>query len=455
MKKLFSTLIVVVMVLTMVFALTACNDPHVCGHVCPTCQKCTDADCKDEVCKEKCQGHSTTPPVVEPTTVAEKIAAAEKMTLTELEAAAEKEFKAQSNIFDAQYSTSGMKKVMTEFKKKYDWFNFNDSHSTLKDSQLLTAVQETVVKGSYWADFALLQQGAQVKAFVDQKYLYSYAPKADEEVNVSKDANGMVIGAYADKLFLYNKKEFTDVELTNVWQLTGKDGADGKKAMPRGISFQNPTVEAINYAFLAMLTNADSVAKLTTAYKSYFGTDYVAQSDYDNIGYYFIHEFLANLKENGAQHSSDTTVGSTILPGTAVEGDKDYDLNKAVYGRVYVIGLNKMKSYPSGREWTEEIFVSGVGEGNHLEGFDGFTYSFYMTIPATTRLPYTACLLARYTLTDEGFHAGWNEAGYYPANPKVTPQSGYLLNDKTIMENPSYVESINREFRAFITNEMA
>ncbi len=41
--------------------LGACNKEkeHVCAHVCPTCHKCTDLDCTDEVCKEKCAGHTT------------------------------------------------------------------------------------------------------------------------------------------------------------------------------------------------------------------------------------------------------------------------------------------------------------------------------------------------------------------------------------------------------------
>lgn len=39
-----------------------CNEsvpPHECGHVCPTCGKCTDETCDDPVCAEKCEGHET------------------------------------------------------------------------------------------------------------------------------------------------------------------------------------------------------------------------------------------------------------------------------------------------------------------------------------------------------------------------------------------------------------
>ena len=31
--------------------------PHACEHVCPECSKCTDTDCTEDVCADKCQGH--------------------------------------------------------------------------------------------------------------------------------------------------------------------------------------------------------------------------------------------------------------------------------------------------------------------------------------------------------------------------------------------------------------
>ncbi len=37
-------------------------EPHVCGHKCPTCGKCTDSTCTDPVCADKCQGHQTIAP---------------------------------------------------------------------------------------------------------------------------------------------------------------------------------------------------------------------------------------------------------------------------------------------------------------------------------------------------------------------------------------------------------
>ena len=63
-KKLLTLLVAFAMTLC-VFAMAACDTPstgdeaHVCGHVCTECGKCTDKDCDDEVCADKCLGHNT------------------------------------------------------------------------------------------------------------------------------------------------------------------------------------------------------------------------------------------------------------------------------------------------------------------------------------------------------------------------------------------------------------
>ena len=65
MKKILSLLLVLVLA---VGVMTSCEDilskipglggeQHTCESVCPDCNKCTDADCNDSACSDKCQGH--------------------------------------------------------------------------------------------------------------------------------------------------------------------------------------------------------------------------------------------------------------------------------------------------------------------------------------------------------------------------------------------------------------
>ena len=75
MKKMSRILTVIAVVMALLVAFTSCeffNTPveegHKCESVCATCNKCTDAACTEDACKDKCQGHTTTPPAPVETT---------------------------------------------------------------------------------------------------------------------------------------------------------------------------------------------------------------------------------------------------------------------------------------------------------------------------------------------------------------------------------------------------
>ena len=55
-KLIIALLLAVMMVSSVV--LTACQQPHVCTNVCPTCGKCTNESCTEEICTDKCGGHT-------------------------------------------------------------------------------------------------------------------------------------------------------------------------------------------------------------------------------------------------------------------------------------------------------------------------------------------------------------------------------------------------------------
>ena len=55
--RIIVALLLALMMMTSV-VLTACQQPHVCTNVCPTCSKCTNENCTEEACADKCAGHS-------------------------------------------------------------------------------------------------------------------------------------------------------------------------------------------------------------------------------------------------------------------------------------------------------------------------------------------------------------------------------------------------------------
>ena len=54
-KKLISIILMLVLVVSV---LSACVQPHSCQNVCPTCGMCTNLDCTENACKDKCNGHA-------------------------------------------------------------------------------------------------------------------------------------------------------------------------------------------------------------------------------------------------------------------------------------------------------------------------------------------------------------------------------------------------------------
>ena len=63
MKKLLVLLVACSMVMGCLFSVACVEEKvHECGHICTVCGKCTDTDCKDPVCKDKCAGHTNPPP---------------------------------------------------------------------------------------------------------------------------------------------------------------------------------------------------------------------------------------------------------------------------------------------------------------------------------------------------------------------------------------------------------
>lgn len=421
MKKLFATLVVVVMALTLVFALVAC--------------------------KPQQETPSGTDGKLNLTVMEKKLLGAEAMSLAELEAVAKVEYEtavaANGRKFTAAGLSSGMGKVLAAFKEKYDWFDY-EAFSSIKDSAMYTNLETTVAKGGYFADVIMTQDGSSLSAYIENGSVLSYTP-TDSGIKLDDDDMVPLAAVYFNKVFMYNKKNYTTTTLTNVWQLTGKDGADGKKGMP-GISFQDPTQESINMEFLIMLTSEDSCEKLAAAYKSYFGKDYTNQRGYDTIGHYFVAQLLGNVK---AWHSSDTTEGKGNLATNST-------------GTVFYIGVNKLKDYgkdvaavESASQYKTEVAVPGLNGVAHLEGFDGFTYKMWLMVPKTSSMPFTAALFSRFMLTAEGYAKGWKDIGYYSANQNAASNSDDLALSEwkanCIVEDIEYINSVYTDLRDFIT----
>ncbi len=362
--------------------------------------------------------------------VAGAIAAAEKMSLAELEAAAKAEFEAAGLSYNARGITSGFKKVLAGFQGKYPWFKY-EPFSSSKDQALYTELTTAIGQNQYVADIAMLQDGSSLQSLMlDTGYLLNYVPQGIE-INAA-DQNPLT-GLYVNKNFLWNKTAIGSDYLQNVWQLTGADGAKLKGI--HQLSFQNPATENINMSFLIMLTSEEACQKLAKAYESYFGAAYAGNDGYKNIGYKFLTEFIKNVS---TWHSSDTTAVKNLVSMTT---------GQIIYGP-----LNKVKDYPATSDYRNDLAITGWN--TNIEGFDSYFYKMWIMIPSTAKLPYTSCLLIEYFFTPEGFTKGWSSEGYYSINPAVPVVEGdHTLsewNQTSIVENIDYINSVYKEASTYI-----
>jgi len=361
---------------------------------------------------------------------------AQGMTYEELLAKAKEEVgDGEVNVFG---NSSALDAALVNFQAET---GIRIKNNKLGDVALYDKLFYTIGNGSYSADMVLLQDGNSLQTkMINPGYLLNYVPKDYVDVLDEEDKDPLA-GVYLNKVFMYNNTDGTDQGaitdyLTNVWQLAGTS-ADANHIS--GLSFKDARQELVNMNFLIMLTSDEWVEKLTVAYKSYYGVDYVAEPGYINIGYKWIEEFL----NASGRHSSD---------GTATK-----DAAKGASKSMVYANYNKLKDCKQegvGREDPLNL-TTAIMENEDLEGFGGFVYKMYTQIARNAKYPFAACALANYILSTEGFGQAWGGlSGYYSPNPANEiaegdkPLSWWKSN--CVIEDPKYVSSNYFDISEFI-----
>ena len=371
------------------------------------------------------------------------------MTDEELVAAAKAELEAApaDQKFSCDSLTSGIKKALVGFEGKYTWAAGRTQYNSKKGSEYQPKLNSAYEKKGYIADFVMIQDAAFVQSLAEVGFLRSYVPSGDA-YKIDEADKKPLVGVTFNKVFMYYAStQEAGYEYKNVWQLTGADGKTLKGV--HNVSYQNPLGEDVNMSFLIMLTSPAACKKLTDAYKSYFGTDYVAEEAYETIGHKFVAEFIKNVSN---WHSSDSSAVKKIHTA-------DYN-NKLVFA-----GLCKLKDYPGYKAATEEAgyykdAVKAAGWNLEVEGFPGFVYNMWTLIPDTAKMPYMSCLFVKYLLSEEGFKAGWGGIlGYYSSNQNIKSVDGdpalATWKQKAIVEDVEYINSAYGKTVKFINQQLA
>ena len=370
----------------------------------------------------------------------ETIIAAEGMTYDELLA------KAKEEVGNGTVSVYGNSSQLEKALKKFtEETGIKVNNTKEGDADIYNHLSTAFQSNTYIADMVLLQDGNMLQSeMLDPGYLLNFIPK-EASGTIADDDTVPMAAVYLNKIFMYNNFNAEGTEhslknyITNVWQLAGTAADKGHIANP---SFKTPTTENVNMNFLVMLTSDAYVAKLKTAYKNFYGKDYVEEKAYKNIGYKWVAEFL----KNSQAHSSD---------GTACK-----DVAKAKGGTVALVNYNKIKDLKGddvyGAENVNNLSFPSLELGDKkVDGFDGFCYKMYSMVAANAKYPYAACALVSYITSKAGFENAWGaKAGYYSTNNTTEIASNdkeiAWWKERLVVEDPEVVAANYEDVSMFV-----
>ena len=370
----------------------------------------------------------------------ETIIAAEGMTYDELLA------KAKEEVGNGTVSVYGNSSQLEKALKKFtEETGIKVNNTKEGDADIYNHLSTAFQSNTYIADMVLLQDGNMLQSeMLDPGYLLNFIPK-EASGTIADDDTVPMAAVYLNKIFMYNNFNAEGTEhslknyITNVWQLAGTAADKGHIANP---SFKTPTTENVNMNFLVMLTSDAYVAKLKTAYKNFYGKDYVEEKAYKNIGYKWVAEFL----KNSQAHSSD---------GTAFK-----DVAKAKGGTVALVNYNKIKDLKGddvyGAENVNNLSFPSLELGDKkVDGFGGFCYKMYSMVAANAKYPYAACALVSYITSKAGFENAWGaKAGYYSTNntTKIASNDKEIAwwKERLVVEDPEVVAANYEDVSMFV-----
>lgn len=370
----------------------------------------------------------------------ETIIAAEGMTYDELLAKAKEEV--GNGTVSVYGNSSQLEKALEKFTEET---GIKVNNTKEGDADIYNHLSTAFQSNTYIADMVLLQDGNMLQSeMLDPGYLLNFIPK-EASGTIADDDTVPMAAVYLNKIFMYNNFNAEGTErslknyITNVWQLAGTAADKGHIANP---SFKTPTTENVNMNFLVMLTSDAYVAKLKTAYKNFYGKDYVEEKAYKNIGYKWVAEFL----KNSQAHSSD---------GTACK-----DVAKAKGGTVALVNYNKIKDLKGddvyGAENVNNLSFPSLELGDKkVDGFGGFCYKMYSMVAANAKYPYAACALVSYITSKAGFENAWGaKAGYYSTNntTKIASNDKEIAwwKERLVVEDPEVVAANYEDVSMFV-----
>ena len=361
----------------------------------------TEVNATEETAEESSE-EAVEEPVFE-TELEKTLYEASKMTDEELYAKA-KEETGKTVVYS---TTSLAANALETFLAKYP--DLTVEMSDVGEADMFTKLSTEIGSAADGADMALLQNAYRLNnELISEDLLVNYFPESliGDVGEVYQNPTAIL---FVSKLIFINKTDDSVADLKNVWELT-------EEAYKDKVFFKNPADEPVGMNFLIMLTSDEWNAKLSDAYKSFYGTDWNNTAEYKSCAYEFLDKFLANCNYT---YTADGGICSGIAEGEP--------------GSVGLFVFSKLRTNEVARA---NLQIAATGnDGAGIEGFAGFMYPTYAQICADTDTPYTCALFINYLLSEEG-GAAWNNEknmGSYLANSSIA-----LVPDATGLDKELY-----------------
>ena len=341
--------------------------------------------------------------------VAADVEAGQSMTHDELVARAQ----AEAGTFVVYGNTSRITTAAEDFGALYD-IPFESNN--LKDQEIYTKLRSE--RGSGAADMVMIQDGAQLTDAIDEGLVINFVPAGVKDAVGEAEQQPALVHQYINKLFIYNNLGDAVPAIQNVWELTAPQ-------MKGRVIFKNPESEKVNMNFLVMCTKPEWADRLAEAYRAWKGEE-IDLGGYQNAGYKWVAEFLANVTFG----KSDTSVAEEVSQETAA-------------GTIGLFVLSKLRSSSVLTDNLTVAAYDAAANGYAVEPFAGFMYPMYTMVNVNANRPYTAMLFIEYLMTQEGFAPWGKSIGAYSPNPAITVNDGDLTIDvwknTLVMEDADYI----------------
>lgn len=362
-------------------------------------------------------------------TVQSQLNTAAVLSDEELYERAKKEVSSGSKL-DFYSVTTTAETTAENFMKKYPKLEGRIVFHKIDDAQTYDFLSQEISKESGNVDMMLTQNGADLNTRLIQSGLaYRYFPE-EYLGQIGKDYRLPAAVCLSNTLFIYNNSQ-GEIKINNIWQFT-EDEWKGK------IYFKNPLDETENINFLVMLTSPEWTAKISEAYKDYYGKEWNNSDAYHSASYEWIDRFLKNCDFN---HGSNSQICADVA-----------DADTGVMG---LFVFNKTRKL----EEKQKEHLRVMAYESDTDCFAGYMYAIYATVAKNTDCPYTCALFINYLLSAGGFsgEGSWNNyPGYYSANTAVhktekTDDRDFEFWEKNlVVEDSDYIQDNLEEGRDFI-----